>query len=349
MPVTPYMAMTLPAVSATLGPQWATDLNDALTVNDAHDHSTGKGVPVRPAGLYMDADLNFRGTNPENMRSARFALQGSLLGGIDDVCCLYFQGADLYTNDAAGNQIQLTTGGGIAGAAGSIAGLVSPASVVYTPASKIFNFYSGSLVRAALACGPLTIADAVASGKGVTISAPSGLTANYNLELPSALPATTQVLTVSSAGLIAASGVPTPVAAGDGANKGFVDGGGLILSSSSGAYSTIGDTSEHDITNLSASYVSNGRPVMIFLQPDGSGDSQVLELDGASYGKLRFYRGSTELGRWKVTEGSTYAAGGFQITDQPAAGTYTYKATIQGQTSSARLYVLYVKLVVVQI
>jgi hypothetical protein len=212
MPTTPYVSMLLPIVSSTLGPEWASEINDAFELIDAHDHSSGKGVPVRPAGLYMDADLDFRSTNPKNMRSARFALQSSLLGGTDDVCCLYFQGADLYTNDAAGNQIQITSGGGIAGSPGSISGLASPASVVYTPGLKIFNFYSDSLVRAALACGPLTIADAVASGKGVTISAPSGLISNYALELPAGLPASTQVLTLSPAGLIAASGASTPIA-----------------------------------------------------------------------------------------------------------------------------------------
>jgi hypothetical protein len=205
MAVTPYMSMDLPVVSATLGPAWASKINAALQLNDAHDHSTGKGVPVRPAGLYMDADLDFRGTNPKNMRSVRFQLLSSLIGGVDDVCCLYFKGADLYVNDSAGNQIQITSGGGIIGTPGSISGLVSPAAVTYTPASKIFNFYSDSLVRASVGCGPLTIADPVTSGKGVTISVPSGLTGNYALELPGALPGATKLMAMGSTGQITAS------------------------------------------------------------------------------------------------------------------------------------------------
>jgi hypothetical protein len=208
--------MLLPIVSVTLGPIWASEVNAAFGVIDAHDHSSGKGTPVRTAGIYLDADLDFRGTNSKNARSARFALQTSLLGGISDVCCVYFSGADLYANDSAGNQIQLTSGGGVAGTSGSISGLASPASVVYTPATKLFKFYSGSNIWASMQTGPITISEAVLNGKGVTVSVPVGLATAYGLELPAALPASTKIVTLTSAGKVVADGVlPAPSAATD--------------------------------------------------------------------------------------------------------------------------------------
>jgi hypothetical protein len=328
MAVTPYMSMDLPVVSATLGPAWASKINAALQLNDAHDHSTGKGVPVRPAGMYMDADLDFRGTNPKNMRSARFQLLSSLIGGVDDICCLYFKGADLYVNDSAGNQIQITSGGGIIGTPGSISGLVSPAAVTYTPASKIFNFYSDSLVRAAVGCGPLTIADPVTSGKGVTISVPSGLTGDYALELPGALPGSAKPLTLDATGKIAPSDMLTLVSTSGTAIAATGAGTG------DGVHGVGGATSGEGLSGLGGS-------------PDGSG---VVGIGTGAGSGLGGQGGTTGPGATLIAGGGGSAVrGALNLGPQAApstpadgdiwveSGTNTLKVRINGATKTVTL------------
>lgn len=113
MPTTTYMGMVLPTVSVTLGPQWATELNAALAVADAHDHSSGKGKQVPSSGLNINADVSWGGYNVTSLKSARYTSQGSPLGGASDVNCVYVSSGNLYYNNASGTQIQLTSGGSL--------------------------------------------------------------------------------------------------------------------------------------------------------------------------------------------------------------------------------------------
>jgi hypothetical protein len=72
MPTTPNMNLDLPTVSTTLGPAWATQLNEAIGVDgtgiDAHDHTSGKGVRIPPAGLDISGDLTFGDNAATNLR-----------------------------------------------------------------------------------------------------------------------------------------------------------------------------------------------------------------------------------------------------------------------------------------
>ena len=49
------MALDLPVVGSTAGPDWATKLNAAITTVDAHDHTTGKGVQIPAGGIAANA------------------------------------------------------------------------------------------------------------------------------------------------------------------------------------------------------------------------------------------------------------------------------------------------------
>lgn len=54
------MSLTLPTVSVTPGPLWATENNTAFTTIDSHDHTSGKGKLLAPASLVTpsaNADL----------------------------------------------------------------------------------------------------------------------------------------------------------------------------------------------------------------------------------------------------------------------------------------------------
>jgi len=53
--ISPNMNLPIPGVGQTLGPTWATDLNNSLTLVDQHNHTAGYGVPIPPAGLKVFA------------------------------------------------------------------------------------------------------------------------------------------------------------------------------------------------------------------------------------------------------------------------------------------------------
>lgn len=182
------MLLPVPIPTVETGPQYATDLNSCLTTIDSHDHSSGKGTFVTPAGLNINQDLSFVGNNSTNLRSVRFTAQASPISLSSDLGCLYVSGVDLYYNDENGNQIQMTKSGSIAGAVGTISGLVPPASLSYVSGTQTFVFQSTTATPANLDSGSIILRDITANSKGITLSAPAALGSNYTFTLPSSTP-----------------------------------------------------------------------------------------------------------------------------------------------------------------
>lgn len=116
MPTTPNMGLTTPIVGVTTSPTWALNVNSDLSIIDQHDHSSGNGVQITPAGLNITIDLPFNDNNATTLRSSRYTSQGSPLSLVTDIGCTYVSGADLYYNDTIGNQIRLTQSGSIVSA-----------------------------------------------------------------------------------------------------------------------------------------------------------------------------------------------------------------------------------------
>lgn len=197
------MNMPIPAVGIDPGPDWATNLNNCLTIVDSHDHSTGSGVPITPSGMNISSDLTFGGNNAIGLRSVRLNIQGSPLAGAQDLNCLYDSGVDLYFNDGNGNQIRITQSGGVAGTPGSIANLVPPASASYVSANQTFVWQSDANTSANLDAGSVIFRNVTASSHGITMSAPIALGSDYTLTLP-ALPSSQKIMTLDNAGLISA-------------------------------------------------------------------------------------------------------------------------------------------------
>jgi hypothetical protein len=106
------MLLVLPTVSQRLGPQWAEDLNDAFSLIDEHDHTSGKGNLVPTAGLNINADLSLNSNDLKDIRSLKLNNSVSTLPS-DDVRSLYASGGNLYYNNNSGTAIQLTTGASI--------------------------------------------------------------------------------------------------------------------------------------------------------------------------------------------------------------------------------------------
>lgn len=202
---TPFMNLSLPTPTVTIGPGWATDLNTALERVDEHDHSSGFGQKITPAGLNISDDLDINDNNLDNVNSMRMKSQSGSLGGASDIRSVYSVSGDLYYNNGSGTAIQITSGSGLnAASLGGIGGdyATSTASLFYTSASSLFTFDRSSGVRADVDLGEVTIREGVVSANGITLKSPTSLGASYNLTLPSAVPASTKILTMTSGGVV---------------------------------------------------------------------------------------------------------------------------------------------------
>ena len=112
---TTNMSLVLPTPGERLGPTWATDLNTALTLIDAHDHSSGKGVQINNAGITINADFDFEKSGTTypaiNMKHASFIKQTGHPGVNNDVY-VYGSGTvgDLWFRNNSGVNVQITSG-----------------------------------------------------------------------------------------------------------------------------------------------------------------------------------------------------------------------------------------------
>lgn len=196
------MSLTIPVVGVDPGPQWATDVNNCLTVIDAHNHSPGFGVQIGADGLNITSDLTFNSTNLLAIRAARFTPQNAVLTLPADLAELYVVSNDLFFNDGTGAPIRITQNGSIVGTSGSISGLVPPASVSY--ASGTFTFQSNVNTPANLDAASIILRNFTASSKGLTLSPPNAMASNYTITLPS-LPSNPALLKIDAAGNVTAS------------------------------------------------------------------------------------------------------------------------------------------------
>lgn len=110
---TPNMGLILPVPLMTAGPGYAYLLDAAQYIIDAHDHSSGKGVQITPAGINISSDLTFAQNNATNLRTARLYNNSSFSAGINDKTCLYALNNELYYIDGAGNNVQITLNGAL--------------------------------------------------------------------------------------------------------------------------------------------------------------------------------------------------------------------------------------------
>lgn len=134
--------------------------------------------------------------------------------------------------------------------------------------------------------------------------------------------------------------------------------GGVAISASSGTFSSA-STSYVDVTNLTATITTSGRPVRIVLVPDPAGaasaDSTFLAANAATNAAAAFFkvvRDSTDISKCLLEAFSNEGAdapsieippSAIECIDTPAAGTYTYK--LQGKCIAGSFDVYYCKLV----
>lgn len=343
--ISPNMGMPVPVVGADPGPQYGTDQNSCFSILDSHDHTIGNGVQITPNGMNINVNLPFGGNSATGLLSAVFNSQSAALTGTNFASVV---GGNLYFNDGSGNQIPITAGGGVAGSPGSIGSLASPAAATYSAGSKTFIWTANSSKAAAMDNGAVTIRETnVTSAKGITISSPTGLGADYSLTLFAALPGSTQYVSCDSAGNLATSTSNAIIASTTRATGTSVGIGGVAISASSTVFSTASDTAV-DVTNLSVTIQTSGRPVVIQISQDianAPAHAGLVAISAASnttaQGGILFLRGATTVlnSSLQLQTASSGAVNmilpcsSISMVDPVAAGTYTYKVQAFGRTT----------------
>ena len=183
MASTVHMNLTLPDPSVTIGPEWANQLNTAITTIDSHDHSDGKGDKITPAGMNMNADLDFSSNNITELLSAKFAANSTDIDGVSNALSVYNKDGDLYWTNASGSSVQITAGGAIASIPGSVTTLsrqaVSSNLVISAAATFVFLSVDTTADRTIT----LPSASTVADGRFFIIKDSSGLAPTNNITL----------------------------------------------------------------------------------------------------------------------------------------------------------------------
>jgi hypothetical protein len=363
---TPLMNLDLPVVgpSGTIGPTYATMLNTALNLVDSHDHTTGKGPKVTPAGINVNANFNFNSFGQYNVNYLKLVDQSAT---VSDFVSVFAKDGDLYWKNDGGVDVQITLGNTInAAAAGGIGGdyTTSTASVTYSDITKTYTFKQSPTITGDIAAGSLYVYENVVSGKYAKIKVPTGLAGNYDLTLPSALPGSTLPLFLSSSGVLSTAetiGAVMGLASTDnstlevsagatrikdlGVTTGKIADGavtpakrsalGQQISASTGNLVFTSSATFTNITNAVVTITTTGRPVALVFQADGTTNEAGLGVDSGttftSDGVYAFTRDGTQISahRYQVRASGVSSDGfspsGLFYVDTPAAGTYVYR------------------------
>ena len=195
----PNMNLIQPGVSTELGPTWAQQINDSLALVDSHDHTSSKGVKIPTAGLNINGDLPFQSNGATNLSFLMFT-QTSAPSQND---ALYTDTSGvLRWKTASGDFALITSAGAIAGGfSGDYT--TTDADANYSDLTKTFTFKQSASVTADIQSGSISIFENVASSESVKLSVVSSLASSYTLTLPSALPASTGLLSMNTSGELA--------------------------------------------------------------------------------------------------------------------------------------------------
>lgn len=342
------MNLPVPNVGIDPGPDWANNLNASLSIIDQHTHASGSGIPITPSGLNINSALPIQNNDITGIGSLVFNTQTTL----STLNALYVKGIDLYFNDGSGDPaIQITAGGAVNATTSGISSGTATASFV----SGVLVVNAASTTPANIQGGSILLGNNTAGSKFLTLAPPNAMAANYSLTLPS-VPGVKSIMALDSSGNmsapytvdgstiaisanvigIPAGGVGTAQIAANAVTRPKMVAVGQQISGSCGAYGLTNTTSFTDVTNLSVTITTTGRPVMLIIQHDGVSSSNLFSygfsssLSGISSGSVfQFVRSTNAIALYQV-EAQQNSSGNFQsaalvFLDVPSAGTYTYK------------------------
>lgn len=347
--IEPNMNLILPTPGVQFGPQYAADQNQDLLIIGSHNHSPGSGVPVTPSGLDISTNLNFQNNSPYNVYSVIFSASASN----SNILTLYTAPQsggginDLFFNDGAGNIIALTKAGEVNATIASLPG------ESYAGGTFTWVQGDGSTTPANFDIGSITIRPNTAgTTNGVVLGPPSAISSQFNVQLPVVPASVTGIMQIDTSGNMLSSLVPDNSTITIASQILKVPDGGITriqeaavgqqISSSCGVFSSsvVGFV---QITNLSITITTTGRPVMIAITSDGTtsvGSTGITPSSGTltRSADLAIFRDASQIS----TNTYTTVAGiadilpppGFMYLDTPGAGTYNYTAQVATATTS---------------
>lgn len=201
--LSPNMGLSIPAVGQEPGPQYAFDVNSSLNLIDSHDHSPGRGIQITPAGMNINAVLDFQGNPAINLEYTAYAAQPSPATTLQSVSV---SGAssinELFYTDSNGLSTQITKNGSVNSIASSIPGESYVAGTfVWTQTQSALpttpaNFDIGSIVLRPISAG---------TTNGVILGPPTGISSEYNINLP-LIPVSPMFVTLDTGGNLGTAG-----------------------------------------------------------------------------------------------------------------------------------------------
>ena len=206
---TANMGLSKPTLGGDAG-TWDDQNNATIDRVDIHNHTTGLGVQVPSAGIGIDADLTMAGYSLTNLRAAVFTVQTSFATARS----LWVRSSDnaLVWRSASGTDYKLADNSGLnLSATGGITGdyAAAGAALFYDDTAEAYRFLETAPTPndwSYIKAGGVDVYEHDASiSNFVGLRSPAGLAASYNLSFPAALPGSTSILSVSSAGAITAS------------------------------------------------------------------------------------------------------------------------------------------------
>lgn len=177
------MNLDLPTVSVTLGPEWASDLNDALVLIDAHDHTSGKGLSITPSAININAALSFNGQSAEDV--GYLNLESQLITSLNPLL-VYSVTGDLYWNNGSAVPVQITAGGSVVSAPASLTVMEYATLAVDTSISPATTNVVYGIDTTAPRTITLPNASTVAAGRFFVLKDASGLSETNTLTIAAA-------------------------------------------------------------------------------------------------------------------------------------------------------------------
>jgi len=203
--ISPNMNLPVPVVGVEPGPNYASDVNNSLTIIDGHTHNVGSGVAITPSAININTDLTFAGQNATTLKTVRFQPQASAIASTSpNVGCLFVATSsgnnELFYNDSSGNQVQITLAGVLNATSSGIAS--GTASAAFSGGVLVVN--AATNTPANIQVASVLLGNNVASSKFLTLSPPNAMGANYSLVLPG-IPGSTSFMTLDTSGNMGAS------------------------------------------------------------------------------------------------------------------------------------------------
>jgi len=200
--VSPNMFLPVPTVGQEPGPDYAIDVNNALTLIDQHDHSPGRGVLITTSGININTNFSFNGFSLIDAGS--IVLVPQLSASTTPQSLSAAPGGegppqqDLWYTPDTGVPIQITKNGIVNSTASSIPGESYAAGTFFWTQTQ-----DGFPNRPAnFDIGSITLRPNInLTTNGVILGPPSAIASQYNINLP-LLPSVTSFMAIDNSGNI---------------------------------------------------------------------------------------------------------------------------------------------------